>query len=252
MRALVTGGTGFLGKRLAWRLRDEGWEVTVIGRNDKIGAQLEQQGVRYISLDIRRKKEAMDACSGQDVVFHCAARSASWGAYEDFYASNVTGTEHVIAGCMRHNVERLIHVSTPSVCFRYGDRKNVTERYALPQRQASHYAATKRLAEIAIAQAALGRLRAVIIRPRAIFGPGDTSILPRIIEANTTTGVPMIDGGRALIDLTYIDNVVDALVLSQRAPDEVLGRTYHITNGEPMPFVQAAQRFLTSWACHCA
>ncbi|NEW05746.1 NAD-dependent epimerase/dehydratase family protein [Paenibacillus sp. SYP-B3998] len=241
MKALVTGGTGFLGKRLAYRLRDLGWEVTVIGRKDLVGKQLAAQGIRYVSLDLRHREEVIKVCKDQEAVFHCAARSASWGAYSDFYDSNVKGTEHVIAGCLRHGVERLIHVSSPSVCFRYTNRLGVTESDALPKKQASPYAATKRLAELAIEKAGAEGLRALIIRPRAIFGPGDTSILPRIIEANATRGVPMIDGGRALIDLTYIDNVVDALLLCQCAPEQVLGRTFHITNGEPMPFVKAAE-----------
>lgn len=242
MRALVTGGTGFLGRRLAVRLCRSGWDVTAMGRRADAGRELEALGIRFAQADLRSAEETADACAGQDAVFHCGALSASWGAYGQFYDANVKGTEHLLAGCFRHGVGRFIHVSTPSVYFRAAHRMNVSEADPLPARQASAYAATKRLAEAAVERACAAGLPAVIVRPRAIFGPGDASILPRIIAANAARGVPMIDGGRALIDLTYVDNVVDALLLCQSASDAVLGRVYNITNGEPLPFAEAAAR----------
>ncbi|OXM82922.1 NAD-dependent epimerase/dehydratase family protein [Paenibacillus rigui] len=246
MKALVTGGTGFLGRRLAVRLRDAGWEVTAMARQDGPRDMLHAEGIRFLQRDLRSSEQVNEACAGHDAVFHCGARSASWGMYRDFYETNVKGTEHVIGGCIRHGVERLIHVSTPSVCFGSAHRLNVRETDPLPARQASPYAATKLLAEEAVQRAAANGLGAVVIRPRAIFGPGDTSILPRLIAANAQRGVPLIDKGSALIDLTYVDNVVDALLLCQQAPAHCNGRIYHITNGEPMPFAEAAERLFRS------
>lgn len=242
MKALVTGGTGFLGKRLALALRDKGWDVAAFGRQLNKGEELQRQGVRFVQADLRDRERVEAACAGQDAVFHCGALSASWGAYSAFYDSNVRGTEHVIAGCMRHGVARLVHVSTPSVCFGGSHRLNVCESDPLPARQASHYAETKRLAELAVLDACARGLPAVIVRPRALFGPEDASILPRLIEANATRGIPLIDGGKALIDLTYIDNAVQAMLLCQAAPESTTGNIYHITNGEPMPFVEAVDK----------
>lgn len=243
--ALVTGGTGFLGRRLALRLRDEGWNVTALGRQPAIGEELRQQGIRFVRADLRDRERVDAACAGQQAVFHCGALSASWGPYNDFYDSNVLGTEHVIAGSLRHQVGRLIHVSTPSVYFGGSHRLGVRESDPLPRRQASPYAATKRLAEEAVARAGAAGLETVIVRPRALFGPGDASILPRLIEANAVQGIPLIGGGKALIDLTYIDNAVDALLLCQAAPAaSVTGRVYNITNGEPMPFDEAVRKLL--------
>jgi nucleoside-diphosphate-sugar epimerase len=245
MRALVTGGTGFLGSRLAVRLQELGWEVTAVGRNEVKGLQLKSSQIRFVSLDLRNKAEVIAACQGQDAVFHCAALSAPWGAFAEFYASNVDATEHVIAGSIKHQVARFIHVSTPSVYFDFTPRLDVSERDPLPVRFANAYAHTKRLAELAVERAVHNGLPAVTIRPRAIFGPGDNSIIPRLIRANESRGVPIINGGRALVDLTFVDNVVDALLCCQAAPDHVIGRTYNITNGEPVPFVEALQMLFT-------
>ncbi|MDF2716529.1 MAG: NAD-dependent epimerase/dehydratase family protein [Paenibacillus sp.] len=239
MKALVTGGTGFLGKRLAMALRDKGWDVTVLGRQLAKGEELQRQGIRFVQADLRDRESVATACVGRDTVFHCGALSASWGAYSAFYESNVRGTEHVIAGCRMHGVARLVHVSTPSVYFGGSHRLNVRESDPLPARQASHYAITKRLAELAVLDACALGLPAVIIRPRALFGPEDVSILPRLLEANATRGIPLIDGGKALIDLTYVDNAVQAMLLCQAAPASVAGNVYNITNGEPMPFTEA-------------
>lgn len=241
-KALVTGATGFLGGRLAQRLTEEGWDVTAVGRQADKGLRLRRQGIRFVQADLRDRERIAAACVGQRAVFHCGALSASWGAYSAFHESNVLGTEHVIAGCLRHGVERLIHVSTPSVCFGGGKRCNVSERDALPRRQASAYAATKRLAEGAVLRACGQGLRAIVFRPRALFGPGDGSILPKLIEANATTGIPLIDNGTALVDLTYVDNAVDALILGERAPETLSGRIYHISGGEPIAFGEAVRR----------
>lgn len=242
MKALVTGGTGFLGKRLAIALRNDGWDVTALGRQPAKGEELRRLGVRFVQADLRDRESTAAACAGQDAVFHCGAMSASWGAYSAFYGSNVRGTEHVIAGSRKHGVARLIHVSTPSVCFGGSHRLNVRESDPLPARQASHYAETKRLAELAVLDACAQGMPAVIIRPRALFGPEDAAILPRLIEANATRGIPLIDGGRALIDLTYVDNAVRAMMLCQAAPDSAVGNIYNITNGEPMPFADAVDK----------
>ncbi|SFK90326.1 Nucleoside-diphosphate-sugar epimerase [Paenibacillus sp. 1_12] len=234
MKALVTGGTGFLGRRLAERLLAEGSEVTIIGRNMTIGSELASNGARFIEADLRRKQGIVNACAGQDTVFHCGALSSPWGAYRDFYETNVVGTRHLIEGCRIHKVQKLIHVSTPSVYFDFTDRLNITESAPLPNRFANAYATTKRLAEMEVLQAMDQGLQALILRPRAIFGPGDNSILPRIIRANESRGVPMIDGGQAWMDLTYIDNAVDALILCHQAPDSAWGRIFNISNGEPV------------------
>jgi len=233
MNVLVTGGTGFLGGRTALRLAELGHTVTVLGRNAEVGATLKRQGIRFMPGDLRLAEQVKVACSGQHTVIHCGALSSPWGRYEDFYACNVLGTRNVAEACLEQRVERLVHVSTPSIYFGRGDRLNVDERASLPRRQRNAYSATKLLAEQEVRRASEQGLPTVTIRPRAIFGPGDRAILPRIIAAAVRGRVPLIDGGRAISDITYVDNVVDALLLCMNAPDRALGQAYNITNGEP-------------------
>jgi nucleoside-diphosphate-sugar epimerase len=232
MKLLVTGGTGFLGTHLAHRLQDLGHEVTALGRNRAKGAALAARGIRFREADLADEAAVTAACRGQEAVFHVGALSAPWGLPFAFHAANVLGTRHIVDGCLRHGVSRLIHVSTPSIYNDYTDRLQVAEDSPLPARPVNEYARTKLLAEGEVDRGFAQGLPVVTIRPRAIFGPGDQAILPRLIKANQRR-VPLIGGGRALIDLTYVANVVDALLLALEAPAACLGRKYNITNGEP-------------------
>jgi nucleoside-diphosphate-sugar epimerase len=234
MKVLVTGATGFVGKALALRLKEMGAEVTGVGRNPTGLAQLEAAGVRAIHADLRDAAPIQNACQGQEIVFHTGALSTPWGRTQDFYQTNVTGTQNVIRGCEQHGVGRLVYVSTPSIYFRFAARLDVPEDAPLPAKPANEYAHSKLLAEAEIERAFARGLPVITIRPRAIFGPGDTAILPRLIDRLRTGKMPIIGDGQNIADLTYIDNVVDALILCATSPWATLGKKYNITNGEPV------------------
>ncbi|MEL7521656.1 MAG: NAD(P)-dependent oxidoreductase [Cyanobacteria bacterium J06553_1] len=236
MNVLITGGTGFLGKRLAFKLRSLGDEVTVLGRNQAIGAQLQSQGFQFMQADLRDENAILATCQGQDCVFHSGALSSPWGKEKDFYDINVLGTRHVVQGCLKHRVSRLVHVSTSAVYFTYAHQLQIPESQPFPV-PVNAYAKTKQLAEKEIERAYQQGLSTVTIRPRGIFGPGDTAILPRLLRASDRTGIPLIRSGNSQIDLTYLDNVVEALRCCQQAPDELSGRVYNITNGEPTTLI---------------
>src|SRR5262249_2652557 len=166
MPVLVTGATGFVGGALARRLaQTEGARVTAVGRNETAGAALRRETagceVRFMRADLAEPGEAEAACAGQAMVFHCAAQTGAWGRYADFQRNTVTATQHVLAGC-RSAGARLVHVSTPSVCFADRPRLNVAESDPLPRRQLSDYARTKLLAETIVNQAAAEGLPAII------------------------------------------------------------------------------------------
>lgn len=233
MNVLVTGGTGFLGKQLALKLHSLCHQVTILGRNPFIGQQLQAENLRFLSADLRDKEAIITACQEQDYVFHCGALSSPWGKYQDFYDTNVLGTRNIIQGCQTYSIKRLIYVSTSSVYFDFSHSFNISEDTLFPT-PVNAYAKTKQLAEQEINQAHQFGLPVIMIRPRGIFGPGDTSILPRLIRASTRTSIPLINAGKACIDITYVDNVVDALLLCKDCPDSLLGRVFNITNGEPM------------------
>lgn len=245
-KVLVTGGTGFLGKALATRLLAMGYDVSIFGRNEKIGAAMQSKGMHFFKGDLGNKQDVQLACEHQDYVIHSGALSSPWGAYQDFYTTNVLGTQNVIAGCMQAGVKRLVHVSTPSIYFDFVDRFDIKETDTLPKRFANHYATTKYLAEQEVDQAVRHGLEAITIRPRGLFGIEDTSIIPRLIRANEKGSVPLVNGGTNIIDVTYVENVVDALILCLNAPDSCVGRKYNITNGEPLPMRELLAKVFAS------
>lgn len=231
---LVTGATGFLGGALAHRLKADGVAVTVLGRNAEKGKALEAQGMRFVAADLADRSAIVKACENQDVVFHSGALSSPWGKYDDFHRANVLGTQHIIEGCLTHQVKRLVHVSTPSLYFSHGNRLNVKETDSLADPFVNFYTSTKRQAELLLIEAHKAQgLPFVALRPRAIYGEGDNAIFPRLIEALKAGRLPVIGKGDNVVDMSYVENVVDALLLSAQADDHVLGQFYNITNGEP-------------------
>ena len=241
MKALITGATGFLGGALTRRLYSMGWDVTALGRNPKKLNQLEDEGIRVLQNDLKDKTALANACKNQEIVFHCAALPSPWGNFELFYQANVIGTRNIIRGCEEHNVKRLVHVSTPSLYFDYASRINVKETDSLPE-PVSNYSATKILAEQELDEAFARGLATIAIRPRALFGPGDTVIFPRLIPRLQSGRLPILGDGENIVDLTYIENVVDALLLCVESPANTLGKKYNISNGEPVKIWKLVER----------
>lgn len=226
MKVIVTGATGFLGKTVCRKLKEQGCEVLATGRNLTVGEKLE---VPFLPLDL--SMPITNTSFKGDALIHCAALSSPWGRKEDFYRHNVLATQHVIDACRQNGIRRLVHVSTPSIYFDYSDRFQVKETDPLPKTFANHYAATKKEAEGLVKQAT--DLETITIRPRGLFGPGDTVLFPRLLKASQKGKLPLFRNGEALIDITYVDNVADALLLCLQAGSHCLGNTYNITNGEP-------------------
>jgi 2-alkyl-3-oxoalkanoate reductase len=231
MQILVTGGTGFIGRQLALAALRAGHRVVAGGRNFEGAGALLAAGGRARIMDLRERAAVVDACAGMDAVIHAGALSAPWGRRADFFAANVDGTAAVVEGCRTHGVGRLIYVSSPSVIFSGRDQLNVTESAPYPRRFASSYSLTKKLGEDLVRASGLAY---VIIRPKAVFGPGDRALLPRLLDAARAHRLPQIGGGSNLVDLTYIDNVVHALLLALETQTG-LGKTFHITNDEHVP-----------------
>lgn len=241
MKALVTGATGFLGGALTRRLQGMGWDVTALGRNPKKLNELEDIGVHPLCADISKKDQLLDAFKGQELVFHCAAFPSPWGNYERFYQANVIGTRNVARACLENKIKRLVYVSTPSIYFNYNSQMNVKENDLLPE-PVSDYARTKLLAEEEIDKGFADGLAVVSIRPRALIGEGDTVIFPRLIPRLKSGRLPILGDGENIVDLTYIENVVDALLLCAESPADTLGKKYNISNGEPVKIWKLIER----------
>lgn len=236
MRALVTGGGGFLGHAIVQRLLGRGAQVRTLTRGDY--PALREQGVDTQRGDIADAQVVHRAAEGCQVVFHVASRIGDWGDYEDFHRTNVTGTRNVLDACRAHGVGRLIYTSTPSVVHSGGDIEGADESLPYPEHFESHYPHTKALAERAVLEANGDSLRTVALRPHLIWGPGDTQLTPRLIQRARQGRLRLVGGGQKLIDTIYIDNAAQAHLLAMDKLDHFqptcAGKAYFITQGEPI------------------
>jgi nucleoside-diphosphate-sugar epimerase len=230
-RALVTGGTGFLGRRLVERLLAQGREVTVLARNP--APDLEARGVRFVRGSLEDPAAVREACAGAGTVFHAAAKVGVWGRRDDFYRANVVGTRHVIDACRRAGAATLVFTSTPSVVYNGRDIAGADESLPLTRRCPSPYPVTKAVAERDVLAANAPSLRTVALRPHLIFGPGDPHLVPRLLAAAGEGRLRIVGGGRNRVDMVHVENAVDAHLLAETAA-AAAGRAYFITNGEPV------------------
>ncbi len=234
MSVLVTGGGGFVGRNLVRALLDRGERVVVFGRREY--PELKAWGARTVQGDIADSKAVSTAARDCELVFHVAAKVGAAGAYDSFYETNVVGTRNVIEACRAQGVGRLVYTSTPSVVFGHRDLEGVDESTPYPAEYDAHYPRTKAEAERAVCEAADERLRTVALRPHIVWGPGDTSLLPRLLER--APRLRKLRGPAKRMDITFIDDAVQAHLAAARAlsnnPDSASGRAYFISSGEPV------------------
>lgn len=233
---LVTGGSGFLGRRLVERLLAAGRPVTVLGRTP--APDLEKRGARFVRASVDDPPAVAAACAGKETVFHVAARVGVWGRYDEFYRTNVLGTRAVLAACRAAGVKRLVHTSTPSVVYNGRDLAGVDESLPLTSACPSPYPLTKALAEREVLAASCGKLRTVALRPHLIWGVGDPHLVPRVLARARAGRLRIVGSGRNRADMVHVENAVDAHVLAEQAltfpSAPAAGRAYFITNGEPV------------------
>lgn len=230
MRILVTGSSGFIGSHVARHLAANGHSVLASGREYRRLEPLVSSGCHIAAADL--SKDALEGVvAGCDAIVHCAARAAPWGSRAAFWQDNVVATERLLAAALLgSSVQRFVFVSSPSIYFRAEDQLQLTETFTPPARWPTAYAETKWAAECRVRAAS--DLNPVILRPRAVFGPGDTAIVPRVMAVARSGWFPLPSNGRAWTDVTYIDNVVAAVVLALQAGSELSGQSFNITNGE--------------------
>ncbi len=242
MNLLITGGTGMLGRAFVQKY-SEHYTLTFTGRNAEVGKRIEQEtGSMFLPLDLEERGKLTEACNGVDGIIHCAALSSPWGKKEDFIRTNVIGTRNLLDAAERCGINTFIHISTPSLYFAFRDQFKIKETTPLPRIFCNQYASSKAQAERIV----LKRFqKSIILRPRGIFGPHDTSIVPRILQAvrNGTLWLPSTRN--PLIDMTYVENVADAihLALAKRAVSQNI---FNITNGEPTHVLDILRQLFAS------
>ena len=235
MKILVTGATSLIGAGVARRLAERG-DTTVCLQRRSSDSLADVVGVEQRLGDLRDADAVMAAASGCDGIVHVAAKVGVVGAWEDYRSVNVDGTANVLAAAARHGIGRVVYVSSPSVA--HGGEPIVGGGADAPVfgRRGAWYPESKAMAEILALGAATGDCGVVAVRPHLVWGPGDTQLVGRIVERARSGRLALVGGGRALVDTTYVDNAVDALVaaLDAVSPDAVCsGRAYVVSNGEP-------------------
>ncbi|MBB5610474.1 MULTISPECIES: NAD(P)-dependent oxidoreductase [unclassified Janthinobacterium] len=237
-RILVTGATGGLGRNAVQTLLAQGVDVRATGRNLAVGLELERMGAQFVPLDLAlaTPQQVDQLVRGMDAVWHCAALSSPWGAERDFIAANVTATGQLLRAAGSLHVAHFVHISTPAMYFDYRNRYEVPETFR-PETFVNAYARSKAMAEKLVQDAAERHpaMRCVILRPRAIFGPHDQVLIPRLARVLTQRGgkLPLPHGGAVTLDITYVDNVVHAMWLATTHKNLQSGAAFNITNGEP-------------------
>lgn len=236
MKALVTGGGGFLGRHIVSKLLARGDSVRVLGR--QAYSDLEARGIEMIRADLQNATAVEQACRGMDTVFHAGAQAGYWGSWRSFYGTNVAGTRNVLEGCRKGDVRKLIYTSTPSVVLAHGDLEGVDESVPYPDRYTCPYPATKAIAERLVLEAnGVGGLLTVSLRPHLIFGPGDPHLFPRIIVRARQGQLFQVGEGRNRVDVVYVENAADAHLLAaeKMGPGSpVNGQAYFISQGIPV------------------
>ena len=236
MKALVTGGGGFLGRHIVAKLLARGDKVRVLGRRPY--PDLEKMGVELVQADLQDASAVERACLGMDAVFHVAALAGYWGAWHAFYGPNVVGTQHVLSGCRKAGVRKLLYTSTPSVVSAPGNLEHADERVPYPARYDCPYPATKAEAERLVLQAnGKDGLLTASLRPHLIYGPGDPHLFPRIIDRARRGLLVQVGDGTNRVDVTYVENAADAhLLAADRLGDgsPVNGQAYFISHGTPV------------------
>lgn len=240
MRILVTGATGFLGGALIRSLSREGRAVVGTGRSGAALAELEAEGIPTVAADLSDPSSvaALTLAGPFDAVVHTAALSSPFGPLAGFRAANVTGTAHALAVARACAVRRFVQISSPAVGFAPRDQINLSETAPFP-RPINHYARSKREAEALVL--ATPEVGPVILRPRGIYGAGDTALLPRLLKVAKSRPLPMLRGGEAAIDLTHVDDVIAAIRAALSAPEEAEGGIFNISGGEMLSVVDIVE-----------
>jgi nucleoside-diphosphate-sugar epimerase len=231
--AFVTGGSGFIGGALIERLRREGWDVRALARSEQAAERVRELGAEPVMGDLDDLH--VEDC---EVAFHAAAKVEDFGDPADFERVNVQGTRNVVAACRAGGVRRLVHVGTEAALMAGQPLVNVDESAPLRPDSPVLYSSSKARAEEIVRGA---DFETVVVRPRFVWGRGDTTLLPQMVEMVRTGRFRWVGGGRQLTATTHIDNTVEGLWLAAtRAP---AGGVYFVTDGEPTVF----RDFVTQW-----
>jgi len=215
MNCLVTGATGFIGNAIVKRLVKEDYKVTALVHNKK--PEIEEKEVEYIHCDLTNPSTLQNLPTKIDVIFHCAALVKDYGPKKLFYKINVEGTKNLVSACKNYNLKCFLFISH----IGYESEKKF-----------EYYSITKKIAEsYLIEKFQKDGFPVVIIKPGNVYGPGATTWVLRPIESIKKNRIALINKGKGIFLHTYIDNLVDSLIISMNEP-KAIGKIFYITDGD--------------------
>jgi nucleoside-diphosphate-sugar epimerase len=241
-KAFVTGGSGFIGGALIERLRSEGRDVRALARSERAAAAVRKRGAEPVMGDLEDPDALAGGAEGCEVAFHCAAKVEDWGDPADFERLNVRGTQNVIDACRAAGVRRLVHAGTEAALMAGQPLVNVDEGAPLRPDSPALYPSSKAKAERLVRAANGDGVETVVVRPRFVWGRGDTTLLPALVEMVRSGRFRWVGGGRHLTETTHVDNAVEGLWLA--ATRGRAGGVYFVTDGEPVVFREFLSRML--------
>jgi nucleoside-diphosphate-sugar epimerase len=230
----ITGGSGFVGQNAIVELVRKGHRVRALARSDQAARRITAVGAEAVRGELSSVDALVSGISGCEWVIHAAAKVEQWGNYDDFYAVNVIGTENVLAAAAKAGAKRLVHVGTEAVLVGERPLVNASEEFAPPARSVGLYPTTKRLAEERVIAANRAELQTLVVRPRFIWGRGDTSLLPQLVAAVQKGKFMWISGGHYLTSTCHVTNVVEGIALALERGEP--GNIYFLSDGEPIEF----------------
>jgi nucleoside-diphosphate-sugar epimerase len=233
-RAFVTGGSGFLGRKLIATLVARGVAVAALSRSDKSDAAVTRQGATPVRGDLDAVDAMTAGMAGCDVVFHAAAYVEEHGTLADHMRVTVEGTRHVLAAAKAAGVARFVHVGTEAVIADGHPIVRADETRPYPKKPAGPYSISKGIAEQEVLAANAPGFTTVSIRPRFIWGADDTSLMPKLIGAVKAGKFAWVGGGHYLTSTCHVANVVEGALLA--AEKGTGGQVYFLTDGEPVDF----------------
>jgi nucleoside-diphosphate-sugar epimerase len=242
--AFVTGGSGFIGGALIRRLVAEGWDVHALVRSEASAQKVTALGAKAIAGDLADVPSMAVGAQYCDIAFHCAAHVGDWGTREEFERGNVQGTRNTLAAARQAGLRRFVHVGTEAALLAGEPLVEVDERAPLRFDSPALYSSTKARAEEAVIEANHNGLETVVVRPRFVWGRGDTTLLPLLTEAVRSGRFAWIGGGHHRTSTTHIDNTVHGLMLA--AERGAPGGVYFVTDGEPVVFRDFITRLLAT------